>query len=214
MLYNHSIKNGYNNLNGGNMNKKIIVVLLLVGLTVVGCSKKTVDENDGMNNVKNEDSQAISLLASGTVSNINEFEIKVGNDLSKLVFKTIDGKEIKISDYRKTPVFLNFWSTKSDDCTIEFPSLNKSNSENRPVVIAINVSDSEAEVRKYIKENDLNMDVVLDKDDVLKGAFGISKLPTTVLIGKKGKLAGVVVVKLDDNIIENLVKEIDEAVKR
>ncbi len=92
---------------------------------------------------------------------------------------------------------------------MEFPSLNKANSNLKPAVIAINVGGTEDDLKKYIKDNDLNMDVVLDVDNKLSGAFAVSAYPTNVIIDKKGKVLGIIPGMLDDDSIKSIVKDIE-----
>ncbi len=92
---------------------------------------------------------------------------------------------------------------------MEFPALNKANAVEKPVVIAINIGADKSTLNKYIKENNLNMEVIMDKDRTLSGAFGISVFPTTAVIDKKGRLLGVIPGALNDESIEGLVKDIE-----
>ncbi len=86
---------------------------------------------------------------------------------------------------------------------------NKINASKKAVVIYVNVGEDKSIVEKYIKDNDLNMNVVLDKNRKIANAFGISTFPTTVFINKKCKVIGIVPTALDENALSTIVKDIE-----
>src|SRR5258706_1501520 len=49
--------------------------------------------------------------------------IKAGTPEPDLKLKTIDGKEVLLTDYKGKVVFVNFWSTWCDPCRVEIPCL-------------------------------------------------------------------------------------------
>ncbi len=95
---------------GGNMKKLIIALLVVLSATLGACSSDS--ENNSSGGITAEENIEISGdLKADQNSNIGEFIIEKGTDLSNLTFKTIEGKEVKIDNFNKNVVFLNFFTT-------------------------------------------------------------------------------------------------------
>src|SRR5437773_12576066 len=50
---------------------------------------------------------------------------RVGHLAPDFVLQTLDGREIRLSDYRGHVVFLNFWATWCGPCKIEMPAMER-----------------------------------------------------------------------------------------
>lgn len=104
--------------------------------------------------------------------------------------KDLDGKTVKLSDYKGKVVILNFWAVWCKYCKQEMPDLNELNKElekgNEAVILAVDVQESPDTVRSYLSSNGINLRVVLDQDGSVTGKYGVSGFPTTFIINKDG----------------------------
>ncbi len=107
----------------------------------------------------------------------------------------LNGDTVRLSDFRGNVVLLNFWATWCYPCRTEMPSMNAVYQDYRGkefVVLAI-ASDAQGKevVSPFVEEYDLTFPVLLDPQDVVGRRLQISGIPTTYLLDKHGRIAGV-----------------------
>ncbi len=115
------------------------------------------------------------------------------NMAADFTLKDIDGKTVKLSDYKGKVVLLNFWATWCGPCRIEIPwfiEFQKTYKDRGFTVIGVALDDEGWEVVKpYVQEKQINYPVLVG-DAVTEQAFGpIESLPTTLIIDKEGRIA-------------------------
>jgi thiol-disulfide isomerase/thioredoxin len=112
-------------------------------------------------------------------------------------FTSLDGKPIKISDWKGKVVIIDFWATWCGPCRQSFPSLNKlylRYKDNPNVVFAIvnvweRTDDRVKTVNDFMTKNpSLSFPMYLDKDDSVVGKFGVTGIPTKFYLGKDGRI--------------------------
>jgi len=106
--------------------------------------------------------------------------------------KTIDGKNVKLSDLRGKAVLLNFWATWCGPCKIEIPwfmELEKQYAAQGLVVIGVAMDDNaEDVVPKFAQNMKIDYPVLLGTEAVADQYGGVEGLPTTFYIGRDGKI--------------------------
>ncbi len=111
--------------------------------------------------------------------------------------KDLDGKVVKLSQFRGHPVVVDFWATWCEPCREQIPELKKLYDEYHKttglviVGVACDTVQGQGEkvVPPFVKELAINYPIVLANDDVLE-QFDVMALPTTVFILPSGKIAG------------------------
>lgn len=106
----------------------------------------------------------------------------------------VKGNTINLGDFRGKPILLNFWATWCEACKAELPSMQRlyeeaSSQGVEVVAIAIDRRNFDR-VQKYAKEYNLTFPVLWDPEQKVRKHYFIMGLPTTYLIGPKGKLKG------------------------
>lgn len=106
--------------------------------------------------------------------------------------KDLDGKDVKLSDYKGKVVILNFWAVWCKYCIEEMPDLNSLNKDlqkdNEAVILAVNVQEPIDKVKNYLKSNNIDLKVLLDSDGTISQNYGVEGYPTTFVINKDGSL--------------------------
>lgn len=121
---------------------------------------------------------------------LNELE-KTG--VPDFTVKGLDGKEVKLSDFRGKIVLVNIWATWCAPCVKEFPSLQGlvKRMGGKVVVLAVSYDKHFEDIETFIKafggvpENFL---IAWDPDRKTTGVFGTDVLPETYIISGEGKM--------------------------
>ena len=112
----------------------------------------------------------------------------------------LDGKPWKLAAHAGKVVVLNFWATWCEPCRLEMPSLDAMAARRRGdgvVVAAVNYKEAADVVARFVEGSRFRSQVLLDSDGDATAAWTPRVFPTTVLIGRSGVPAHVVVGELD-----------------
>ena len=104
-----------------------------------------------------------------------------------------DGQRLSLRDQRGRVVFLNFWATWCAPCRAEMPEMERLHQEfkgNGFAVLAIDLRESPAQVRKFGQELKLTFPLLIDEDAKVIQAYAVRALPVTYLIDRKGIMVG------------------------
>jgi len=128
--------------------------------------------------------------------------------------KSIDGKTVKLSDYRGKAVLLNFWATWCPPCKIEMPwfvDLQKEYGPQGLQVIGVSVDDdaekNAGKISAFAAKMSLNYVVLLGNEKVSDQYGGVEGLPTTFYIGRDGKVVAYVQGLVSHSEIEDNIKK-------
>ena len=107
---------------------------------------------------------------------------------------SLDGKRVKLSDFRGKAVLLNFWATWCSPCKVEMPwfvDLQKKYGNDGFVVLGVAMDDSEpSKIAQFASEMGVNYPVLLGTDKVSDDYGNVQFLPTTFYIDRDGKIVG------------------------
>jgi len=143
--------------------------------------------------------------------NTQTLEGKAAPDVS---LDTIDGKKFKVSDLKGNVIVLDFWATWCVPCRETLPhvqklSADKALGEKGLRVWTVNVKDDKERAQAYMKKNNYTFNTAVDKDDdAAYDAYRIEGLPTTIVIGRDGKVKKVFI-----GVTPDTAKELDAAVE-
>ena len=104
----------------------------------------------------------------------------------------LDGTKFELASRRDKVVLLNLWATWCGPCRYEIPELQRIHDaygKRGFEVVGVSVDESGIEsVRQFVAENKMSYPVVLDPQGKLANVMETSVLPTSVLIGRDGKI--------------------------
>ncbi len=105
--------------------------------------------------------------------------------------KTLDDQEITLSKLKGKVVLLDFWATWCGPCRESIPhfvQLYKTYRQSGLEVVGMNVDRGDVDtVRRFVKSMDIPYPIIIASDE-LERNYGITGLPTTILIDKEGKI--------------------------
>jgi peroxiredoxin len=126
--------------------------------------------------------------------------------------QSLEGKAIKLSDFRGKAVVVNFWATWCEPCRLEMPwfvDLQKKYGPEGLQILGIS-EDEDAkpdEIGKFAKDLGVNYPVLLGKDSVAEDYGGIPFLPVTVFVDRNGKIVDKVFGLKGRSEIEDTIKK-------
>ncbi|MFF2455669.1 MULTISPECIES: TlpA disulfide reductase family protein [Peribacillus] len=154
------------------MLKKIIASVALLSLITVAIVQAMDNEPKG-----NDEKDALGGL-------------EIGAKAPNFSLKTLDGKQVELSDYKGKKVMLNFWATWCPPCKKEMPDMEKyaQQAGDDVVVLAVNI-DPENDVQAFVEDNGITFTIPLDSQSAknpVNERYRILSIPTTYFIDKEG----------------------------
>ena len=158
------------------------------------------DKEEKKEETKNKDEEIKEdINKDNQEENIKEEELKK-DDASKekveynqdinFTLQDLKGNEVSISDFQGKKVFINFWATWCPNCKVEMPHMQTIWKElgEEVVVVAVDIGESKDTVNKYIDKEGYTFKVLLDEENEIAGKFGVTAVPTSILLDENGNL--------------------------
>lgn len=154
---------------------------------------------------------AVAYTLYSTLTDDEKMLVKAGDKAPDFVLTDLDGQQHRLSDYEGQGVFLNFWGTWCKPCEKEMPYMENQYHEFKDQgvqTIAVNVGESDFQVRNFAEEYNLSFPVVRDAQRDVYDAYSIGTLPTTLLISPEGEVVEVVKGELTEETIASYMEQI------
>jgi len=124
------------------------------------------------------------LIVSNIISYVRKPDL-ASNNLPTLNVTLLDGSNY--TQKKAKPLVLHFWATWCPTCKLEASNIEHISSDYEVLSIAVN-SGSDAEIKRYMKDNELTFRVVNDFDGRWAKRFKVEAFPTTFIYDAKGVL--------------------------
>lgn len=144
-----------------------------------------------------------------SVSDTQAVQLK-GKKAPDFSLKDLNGKVVKLSDFKNKIVIIDFWATWCGPCRKGIPdlvSLQKTYGKD-VVIIGITVDDDLAEVPPFAQKYGINYPVLYADRKVIKDYGGIDAIPTSFIVDKKGNIVDKHVGLIPKSEYEKKIKEL------
>jgi len=116
-------------------------------------------------------------------------EVKVGEKAPDFETSDLNSHAISLSDYRgKKPVLLDFWATWCGPCRQSMPELQALREEygDKVEFLSIDEGETQDKVAAFAAAQKYTLHFVLDSDAGIGSRYGVTGIPTQVLIDANG----------------------------
>ena len=124
---------------------------------------------------------SISLANAATIS----------GPAADFTLKSLNGKNLKLSEMRGNVVLVNFWASWCGPCRLEMPLLNDLHNKYAPLgftVIGVNVEEKTENARSFIKNYPVDFPILLDSQNKVSKLYNVVAMPTTVVVDRDGNM--------------------------
>lgn len=118
---------------------------------------------------------------------------RIGNTMPDFQGEDVDGKLIKLSDYKGKVVLLNFWGTWCGPCQQLMPhEIKKVTVEykNRPFAMIGVAMDNAAALKEFLAVRPLPWANIVDRTGVIAKVWNVDVVPSFLLIDHHGTIRG------------------------
>lgn len=113
--------------------------------------------------------------------------VLTGERAANFTLKTLDGEPVALGSLQGKVVVLDFWATWCGPCREELPMVEKLRTEFGDAVQFYGVNDEDTStVKKFVKDKNLHMPVLLDYKREVHVRYGVRAIPTLLIIGPDG----------------------------
>lgn len=133
-----------------------------------------------------------SLLAlSCLLLSMPAWTASVSGPAPNFTLKSLDGKNLKLSELAGNVVMINFWASWCAPCIQEMPLLNNIHKKYEPLgftVLGVNVEENSDNARAFLADRAVDFPVLLDSKNLVTQLYDVIVMPTTVLVDRDGNM--------------------------
>ena len=113
----------------------------------------------------------------------------VGKEAPDFVLKSMDGRNLRMSEFRGQVVLVNFWARWAGDSRQEMPALDRINttySRAGLVVLGVSVDEDLNRAREFAGAMKVSYPLMFDTGSSIGRDYLLEKMPMTILVDRAG----------------------------
>jgi peroxiredoxin len=113
----------------------------------------------------------------------------VGKAAPDFVLRGLDGRNLRLSEYRGQVVLVNFWSRSDGDSRQQMPALDRINITYQRaglVVLGVSVDDDLRRSREFATAMHVSYPLLFDTGSEIGKDYLLQKMPVTILVDRAG----------------------------
>lgn len=119
-------------------------------------------------------------------------EVKLHEPMPDFTLPDAKGEMVKFSDIKRDNqvVMINFWASWCAPCRMEMPDFERIYGQQKArgfTILGINEDKERIKADAYLKAKPVSFPILMD-DGAIAKRFAIEALPTTILVGRDGKV--------------------------
>lgn len=133
----------------------------------------------------------ISCLFLLTAAQAQDLKPWKGGPTPPLALNDLNGKPLKLEDYRGKVVLVQFWATYCPPCIKEMPSMVRLESKlvgKRFVILAVNMGETKKEVKDFLAKVNADFTILMDSDGKTLAAWKVFVAPSSFLLDTQGNI--------------------------
>ncbi len=142
--------------------------------------------------------------------------LQIGDAAPNFTLKTLDGKQVSLSDYQGKAVMINFWFATCPGCLAETPGIERFYAAQQAagksfVILAVNSVDDAPTAQQFVQQYGITYTPVLDDNQRVATLYNLNATPTSYFIDRQGIIRFVQVGPIDEATLQQKVAEISQA---
>ena len=133
-----------------------------------------------------------------------DFALEIVGDRASL------GDRVHLDELKGKTVLLDFWATWCEPCQVVAPILQRISRKHQGgdlVIVGVNTSDQPGLASVFATRKGLTYPIVYDRGDEVARLYGVTNLPTLVVINPKGEIAAMHTGVESESDLEDLIRE-------
>jgi peroxiredoxin len=137
----------------------------------------------------------------------------VGREAPDFVLKSMDGRNLRLSEFRGQVVLVNFWARWAGDSRQEMPALDRINTTYHRaglIVLGVSVDEDSRRAREFAGAMKVGYPILFDTSSSIGRDYLLQKMPMTILVDRSGmvRYANVGFKRGDDGAYLDQIREL------
>jgi peroxiredoxin len=132
---------------------------------------------------------SLILSATLTASSIAAAPTIVGKDAPDFALRGLDGRNLRLSEFRGQVVLVNFWTRSDGDSRQQMPALDRINITYQRaglVVLGVSVDDDLRRSKEFAAAMGVSYPILFDTGSQVGKNYLLQKMPMTILVDRAG----------------------------